>query len=132
MEDSQDDKCLTELEPVSLGDNTEVKVPIAIASSGDSVISCGQNDQDDNGSANIEEYNRLEKLFSDLPSDLFVPKLLKDYASCEQKLMQTREFLFGSVRSYDDYPYDFDCELKRRMTTRRGDPACIKKILRKI
>jgi len=123
MENSQ---CLTELEPVTLGDNTEVKVPIEVASSGDSVINCAQNDQDDNGSADILEYNRLAKLFSDIPSDLFIPHILKDYASCEQKLMNTRDLLFNSIRSYDDFPYSFDCELKRRMTTRRGDPACIK------
>lgn len=83
---------LLELEPVTLSDNTEVKVPVSNANN-------VQYDYE------LEEYNRLTLLYREIPSDLFISRLLKDYSSCEVKLEQTRSMLFCIVRECDDFPY---------------------------
>lgn len=52
--------------------------------------------------------------------------LLRDYASNEQKLDNTRSLFFDAVKEYDDFPYGLQAELKRRLDTRKGEPAVVK------
>lgn len=74
----------------------------------------------------VIEYNRLSKLFHDLPTELFVTRILKEYSSCETTLGHICLVLFDTLREMDDFPYGTDAELKRRVTTRRSPPICVK------
>lgn len=109
-----------ELEPVTTGDNTERKVPLC---SNSTIHSIGDENHD---VIDVIEYNKLSKLFHDLPTDLFVPRILKDYSSCETTLAHIRLMLFDTLREIDDFPYGADAELKRRVATRRSPPVCVK------
>ncbi|XP_053406434.1 uncharacterized protein LOC123546709 [Mercenaria mercenaria] len=105
-------------------DNTVVKALFtAEPSSNPSVYSSVTQAQSDH---ELEEYNRLTTMYRDYPSALFTPQLLKTYASCEAKLEQSRQVLFCNARECDDFPYGLQAELKRRVSTRRGDPLCVK------
>lgn len=123
-------KCV-EFKPVLNKDNTEVKVPVNVRSSiagneGETIIeasfSCGQ----DQPHKDVLEYNRLSNLYKELPCELFVSRLLRDYASCENRLDSIRHMLFDIIRECDDFPYGLQADLKRRVATRRGDPLAVK------
>lgn len=109
--------CYTEFEPAATGDNTERKVPFC---SNSTIYSISDDNHD------VMEYTRLSKLFHGLPSDLFVPRILKDYSSCETTLGHIRLMLFDTLKEIDDFSYGTDAELKRRVATKRSPPVCVK------
>lgn len=76
--------------------------------------------------SHLIEYNRLLELFRQLPGDLFVSRILKDYGSCESDLDQTRYILYESLRESEDFPYPVMSDLKKRVYTRKGEPLCVK------
>lgn len=122
---------LTELEPVLLSDNTELKVPVSPKHHVKFNLcspNCIDDDNDETFSfnGNIVEYNRLIILFRQLPTDLFVNQLLTDYSQSEIKLEETRLMLFETLQESDDYPLDRDSVLKRRVHSRSGDTIAVK------
>jgi hypothetical protein len=82
-------------------------------------ITCGQSEE-------FDEYYRLSSLYCDLPPDLFVSRLILDYASDEQKLDHTRSMQYDIVRECEDFPHGGDAEIKRRVFTHKGDPISVK------
>ena len=53
----------------------------------------------------------------DLPTDMFITYLI------QPDLDVTRVLLFESLKTHDDFPFDLECDLKRRVFTRRGEPV---------
>jgi hypothetical protein len=139
-----------ELEPAMIDENTEVKVRMIPRSKStppsnkplprDNVFSDCDDDVDIVRMLNPEsqtndlsresefliELNRLSALFCDLPSTLFVSRILLDYASDEQKLEETRVMLFSIVKENEEFPFGHHVSLKKRVITRRGEPLCVK------
>ena len=68
------------------------------------------------------EYNRLVQWYQELPSGMFISKLICEYRSSEPDLEATRQLFYEAVKSYEDFPYGLNTELKRRVYTRKGDP----------
>jgi hypothetical protein len=133
---------IIEFEPVSTGENTEVKIPVTAhdvtilnaADDNDTCISpcfdqqtTGHGPHIDNSDTTFfYEYNRLISLFRGMPSVTFVATLVRDYASSESDLDNVRSQLFEALKSNEDFPYGIDSELKRRVFRGRGDPISIK------
>ena len=140
-----------EYEPVSTGENTEVKVPVSpkanrtglvpsnYLDTSDDFITPGQrvvSDCDEQNSFNdndnvamhdhLAEYNKLSTLVKELPGELFVNRILLDYSKCDANLERTRAMLFDIVREDDDFPFDRDADLKRRFNTKSGDSVAVK------
>ena len=127
----------TDFEPVYINENTEVKVPImaqpispsdctssiTISPTPSTTNYCTPIDEYE--SADLNEYHRLLKLVRDLPSTLFVDRILMDYHQSESDLEKSRLMLFDVIRESEDFPFDINCELKRRIT-RQGDSAAVK------
>ena len=147
-----------EYEPVSIGENTEVKVPVSpkanrtgtvpinYLDTSDDFLTPGQrilsdceeqnsfnndnnsneNDDDDVMQDHLAEFNKLSTLVKELPGELFVNRILLDYSQCDVNLERTRAMLFDIVREAEDFPYDRDVDLKRRLTTKSGDSVAVK------
>ena len=91
-----------EFEPSAIDENTEVKVPVipAAAHTADCPSSITLSPMatdtnyalmdntiiDQDASADLIEYHRLIQLVRDLPSTLFIDRLLMDYHQCESSL----------------------------------------------
>lgn len=117
-----------EYEPVSLNENTEVKIPVQTIDEFDingepSYTNSGECESDEQY---LEDYDRLSALYRQHPTDTFVHTVLRIYASDEEKLDSIRLLFFSALRENDDFPYNINSELKRRVSTRRGDPVCAK------
>lgn len=137
-----------EYEPVQLSENTEVKVLYTnsddVQESSNTkqdheqsvkVSHLEQYDDTSNNSENsmlldsmecgqdnkyfLRIFNTLTELYKELPTDLFVPRILKDYNCSESDLDGVRLLLFDSLKSYDDFPYGDDCELKKSFSWAR-------------
>ena len=126
----------TEFEPVQLSDQTEVKIPVASRSfdpdhpTKDSQLTPMLNDNpvvtplDDSFTLDPEvvsdlvEIQRLRNLVGDVPGDMFVNQILLDYHHSETNLEQCRDMLFSILRESEVYPFDVECELKKRINTR--------------
>ncbi|KAH3873572.1 hypothetical protein DPMN_036810 [Dreissena polymorpha] len=75
----------------------------------------------------LDEYHSLIKMYRDYPKDLFVPELLRKYASSESDLERIRLKYFELVKyEHDDLPFAADAELKRRVYTRQGETVAVK------
>ena len=61
-----------------------------------------------------------------MPSYSFVNRILRDYGSSERKLEEARSILSHTLRESDDFPFGLQAELKRRVTTRKGDTLVYK------
>ena len=124
---------LTELEPLTLDDNTSVKIPFSADTStpmfnSNKVLSCESELQVEHIYTDVVEFNRLLTLTKDLPSDLFIDQILIDYEYSPEKLEKTRNMLFETLRGNDDFPFGDSCELKRRVMTRSksGESVAVK------
>lgn len=133
---------LTELEPVAINDETEVKIPISprFVEPHSTISETDQNTtmfsleafqyQHSSTSctpeSDVVEYNRILTLMQDLPEDMFVDRLLLDFHQSETNLDTFRFKLFDMIKSFEDFPFDSDCELKRRVHTRQGDSVASK------
>ena len=144
---------VAEYEPVSTGENTEVKVPVTpkanrtglvpsnYLDTSDDFITPGQrvmadcdeqnsfNDNDNDNDVmhgHLAEYNKLSALVKELPGELFVNRILLDYSQCDANLERTRSMLFDIIREDDDFPFDRDADLKRRLNTKVGDSVAVK------
>ncbi len=120
-----------------MDDNTEVKVPVTssyVSRCQDLSFSVSpmafdpncEKDQTDELSypgADLVEYHRLIKLLHDFPTDMFVDRLLIDYRQSETDLEQTRTMLFELLRESENFSFDVNSEMKRRVNTRQGDSA---------
>ena len=89
--------CNTELEPCTTDDNTEVKIPVPFVNSplspmlnSNKPVSVETDTNNSQMYQDIVEYNRLQSLIKNLPSDLFVDQILIDYSYCSETLDQTR------------------------------------------
>ena len=71
-------------------------------------------------------FNRLVQLVKELPADMFINRILLDYSQCEVNLEKTRAMLFDITREADDFPFDRDADLKRRLNTRVGESVSVK------
>jgi len=77
----------------------------------------------------IEEYRIpvIVKHLNDLPKDLFVAQLVRDYSSSETDLERVRDAYFDHIKSTkDSLPFGPDTCLKRRMFTRTGEPVYVR------
>lgn len=62
----------------------------------------------------LEEYRTVRNLYRDLPRDMFVVQVLKDYNSSEPDLERLRTTFFEPIKSVIvNFPYGADAELKR-------------------
>jgi len=67
------------------------------------------------------------KHFNDLPKDLFVAQLVRDYFSSETDLERVRDTYFDHLKStIDSLPFGPDTCLKRRVFTRTGEPVYVR------
>jgi hypothetical protein len=58
---------------------------------------------------------------------MFVTQILRDYHSNEQELDRIRTEYFEHLKTtHVGFPFGSDAELKRRVSTRTGDPVAIK------
>lgn len=53
-------------------------------------------------------------------------RIILNEASCEVKLGEMRSSLFEHLKEIEDFPCDLLCMLKRRVSTRNGDPVSVK------
>jgi hypothetical protein len=150
MESSAD---YAELEPVTVSQNTEVKIPVCVSTNtcdwrhiksipsdliSDSVIMRNPSIidsstyladslfEDCETADDLIELNALQKMLRDFPGDLFIDRLLIEYTNSEPNLDKLRRMLFDIVKEFDGFPYDRENELKKRVTTRSGDPVNVK------
>lgn len=114
---------VVEFEPVALDENTEIKVPMGSSMDNVTVNVCNNNvcQEDEDDEQYVVEYNRLSSLYRQLPADVFVQNLLRDYISNEDKLDATRHLFFDALRENEDFPFGLNSELKRRVATRKGE-----------
>ena len=124
---------LTELEPLTLDDNTSVKMPFpsyyaSPMMNSNKVMSSENELTNEPVYTDLMEYNRLQALTKDLPSDLFIDQLLLDYDYSCDKLDKTRSMLFETLRDTEDFPFGDNCEMKRRVMTRskNGESLAVK------
>lgn len=112
---------MVEFEPLALDENTEVKVPLGSSTDNVTVNVCNNNvcQEDEDDDQYVVEYNRLSSLYRQLPADVFVQNLLRDYISNEDKLDETRHLFFDALRENDDFPFGVNSELKRRVATKK-------------
>lgn len=132
------DGTMVEFEPIVVNHNTEVKVPVESRTQSftdkinvNIMTETGtledQSDSDnENDNQYLIEYNRLSSLYRQLPTDIFVQSVLRDYTSDEEKLDSVRHLFFSALRENADFPYGVQAELKRRVFTRKGEPVCVK------
>lgn len=72
----------------------------------------------------VIEYMKLVKIYREHPKDKCVQMILREYASDETRLDQLRCEYFEHLKQVnDDFPFDHDIELKRRVFTRSGEPV---------
>ncbi|WAR13236.1 hypothetical protein MAR_027416 [Mya arenaria] len=72
----------------------------------------------------VEEYRALVTLYRELPRDMCVQQILREYSASESDLERLRRQYFDHLkRTALDFPYGQDAELKRRMVTRNGEPV---------
>lgn len=83
-------------------------------------------DNSENVETDLVEYNRILALHRDLPGDMFVNQLLLDYHQSETNLDHLRITLFEMLKNTEDFPFELDSELKRRVNTRQGEPIVAK------
>ena len=58
---------------------------------------------------------------------MFVAQLIRDFSSSETDLESLRDKYFYHVKkTKGDFPFGINCELKRRVSTRTGDPVVVK------
>lgn len=107
---------MVEFEPVALDENTEIKVPMGSSMDNVTVNVCNNNvcQEDEDDEQYVVEYNRLSSLYRQLPADVFVQNLLRDYISNEDKLDATRHLFFDALRENEDFPFGLNSELKRQ------------------
>jgi hypothetical protein len=83
-------------------------------------------DPEDGSNNELKEFNELSSMVKDLTSDMFVDKLLLDYNNSESSIDRLRMMLFEILKNSDDFPFDIDSDLKRRVNTRQGETAAAK------
>lgn len=129
LDDSATSTCTYhKFEPVTIDHNTEVKcrvtvVPVKQPDFDNDVADGTGSDQQDRFA---EEYNRLIVWYRDLPEGMFVARILREYSHSESDLDGLRQLCFEALKSNDDFPFDLQAEMKRRMATRRGDTLPVK------
>lgn len=75
----------------------------------------------------VEEYRALIKLYRELPKEMCVTHILRNFSSCESDLERVRDSYFDHLKTTcEQFPYEDDAGLKRRMHTRTGDPLAVK------
>ena len=134
----------TELTPVQMSENTEVKVPVVSSypTNGQSYPTNGQqfsiktedsfseyptesfvmydsNDVQFGPNLTESHYVQLQNLFRGLPKSMFIQSIKKNYASCEVRMEEVRSCLFMYLKETDGFPYP-DCQMKKRIETRNG------------
>ena len=67
------------------------------------------------------EISQLMVLYRGLPKEMFINRILVQYASCEVKLENARFNILERLKDMEDFPYGLQCELKRRLHTRTGE-----------
>ena len=74
---------------------------------------------------NYAEYISILKLYRELPRDMCVVEIMSKFGSSESDL--GRNNYFNHLKSTcSNFPYSPDVELKRRMSTRTGDPVALR------
>lgn len=104
---------IVEFEPLLNDDNTEVKVVCTEPTNEGLNVSDIVNDD-----VFLNVYTKLVSWFRDLPEGMFISRLLRENES-DNELYQTRQLLFDALKAYDDFPFDLNSELKRRVGTRK-------------
>ena len=75
----------------------------------------------------IDEYRKIVKHFNELPKDMFVAQLVRDYNSSETDLEHVRDMYFEHLKNTsDNFLYGPSAILKRRMFTRSGEPVWVR------
>ncbi|KAH3755312.1 hypothetical protein DPMN_190003 [Dreissena polymorpha] len=74
----------------------------------------------------LKEYNRLVSWYRDLPEGMFISRLLREYKYSEPDLEESRMMCFEALKAYDDFPFGVQADLKRRVTTRKGEKLSVK------
>ncbi|KAH3846975.1 hypothetical protein DPMN_089284 [Dreissena polymorpha] len=74
----------------------------------------------------LKEYNRLVSWYRDLPEGMFISRLLREYKYSEPDLEESRMMCFDALKAYDDFPFGVQSDLKRRVTTRKGEKLSVK------
>ena len=75
----------------------------------------------------VEEYRSLVRYYREMPKDMCVQQILRDYASSECDLERIRDQYFYHLKqTKSDFPYGQNAELKRRMFTRTGEPVAFR------
>ncbi|KAL4216301.1 hypothetical protein ACF0H5_024027 [Mactra antiquata] len=75
----------------------------------------------------LEEYRFLVQLYHEYPKDMCVQHIVRKYTSSEIDLDRLRCLYFEHLKKVtDNLPFDQNCELKRRMFTRTGEPVAIR------
>lgn len=66
----------------------------------------------------LNVYTKLATWYRDLPEDMFISRLVRENET-ETALNETRQLLFDALKAYDDFPFDLNSELKRRVGTHK-------------
>jgi len=75
----------------------------------------------------VTEYRAILSHFHDLPRDMFVAQIVRDYASSEPDLERVRNVYFEHLKdTHECFPYSESDVLKRRMFTRSGEPVAVR------
>ncbi len=69
---------------------------------------------------------RLSTMFRSLPKDMFVECIIRTYHLSETSLEDVRSELFEHIKSLEEFPYNTNTELKKRLHTRNGDSVVLK------
>ena len=121
-----------EYEPAQISENTDVKVLVSIRNVNQTAWASLYQDSDThllqmstfssddfisgkNEDVYLRTCNELIASYQDLPTDMFITNLIQQYASSEPDLDATRVLLFESLKTHDDFPFDLECDIKRRV-----------------
>lgn len=102
-----------EYEPDINDDNTEVKVLFNEPKNDELNVSDIVKDD-----TFLNVYTKLATWYRDLPEGMFISRLVRENET-ETALYETRQLLFDALKAYDDFPFDLNSELKRRVGTRK-------------
>ena len=73
-----------------------------------------------------QQYSALVQLYRNLPTDMFLSRILSDYNADEKLLYELRSYLFAELKSIEKCPFAPGTELKRRKNTTRGEGGSCK------
>jgi len=75
----------------------------------------------------FEEFRKLSQFFHELPKDMCIAQIMREFSSSESDLERVRYTYFDHLKqTCEDFPFGEDAELKKRMFTRSGDPLPVR------